>query len=451
MDNLIELISIMKRKEIQKQHTIKKIFTHNNNWKIFKDNRLSEVVPADMIDDVIEQVERALGCGNPENGYTLYKCLECGHEHIIGFSCKSRFCVRCGKKYIDNWVEKQVENILDTSHRHLVFTLPEQLRGYVYWHRDLLKDMCDAVNELIQDYYDKQSKEKEYQVGVITVVHTFGRDVGFNPHIHALLTEGALDKYKQWKHIGYISYPYLRKSWQKVLLNIFRKYFKEGLKVQNLVRELYQKYPNGFYVNAESRLINARGATRYIGRYLARPAMAEYRILEYDGKKVRFWYEDHNTKKRKELLLDVLDFIGRLIMHVPKKYFKMVRRYGLYSRGFNKKVKKIVSLWKYMKKRQLKLIVVEKKKRVMRWRENIIKSFDRDPLICRKCGSEMVLYEIWSPKHDFIYHFEHTDENGRHIKRYPWEEDPRIERRKRARQLGTTIPFPGPPRRMVCL
>lgn len=440
----------MKTKDTQKQITIKNILSDNDNWEKYKETRLSKVVPADMIEDVVDQVEKALGCGNPENGYTLYKCLDCGNEHIVAFTCKSRFCTRCGKKYIDNWVEKQVENILDTSHRHLVFTVPEQLRGYVYWHRGLLKNMCDEVNKLIQNYYDKQSQEKEYQVGVITVVHTFGRDVGFNPHIHALLTEGALDKYKQWKHIGYISYSYLRKSWQKVLLDIFRKYFKENLKVQNLVRELYKRYPKGFYVNAESKLNNARGATRYIGRYLARPAMAEYRILEYDGKKVRFWYEDHNTKKRKELTLEVLDFIGRLIMHVPKKHFKMVRRYGLYSRDFNKRAQKIVALWKYMKKRQLRLINDRKKARSLSWRERIIQSYGKDPIRCKKCGSEMELWEIWDPKYDFIFHAEYTDKKGRYVRNdRTWREDPRIERRKMARELGSTIPFPGRKRRVV--
>jgi len=53
--------------------------------------------------------------------------------------------------------------------------------------------------------------------------------------------------------------------------------------------------------------------------FLARPAIAEYRILSYDGKKVRFWYEDHETKKREELEINVLDFMGRLIMHIPRK------------------------------------------------------------------------------------------------------------------------------------
>jgi len=280
--------------------------------------------------DVIEQVEKALGCGDPKNGYTLYKCLDCGEEHIVGFSCKGRFCPRCGKKYVDNWVENQVDMILDVSHRHLVFTVPEELRKYIYWNRQIIKEMSDGIAELIQRFFHNHGKFREYEVGVITVVHTFGRDIGFNPHIHALVAEGALDKFKQWKKISYISYNYLRKAWQKVLLDIFRERFSGDQKVKNLIRYYYNKYKEGFYVNAETRMRSARHAAKYVGRYLARPSIAEYRILEYDGEMVRYWYEDHDTKKRKEKRLPVMQFIGRLVMHIPKKHFKMTRRYGLY-------------------------------------------------------------------------------------------------------------------------
>jgi len=390
-----------------------------------------------------------LGCGDPRNGYSLYRCVDCGEEHIVGFSCKSRFCPSCGKKYVDNWVEGQVDKILEVSHRHLVFTVPEQLRGKIYWNRDLIKEMSDKVAKLIQRYFDESAKFREYKVGVITVVHTFGRDLGFNPHVHALVAEGALDKFNQWKKMGYISYEYLRKAWQKVLLDIFKDHYPNDKDMQILITNLYSKYRNGFYVNAESKMTSARHAARYIGRYLARPSIAEYRILEYDGKKVKFWYEDHKTKKRKEITLPVMQFIGRLIMHIPKKHFKMTRRYGLYRRGFNKRAQKIVSLWKYMKKRQLSLIIFKKKKRAMRWRERMIKSFGKDPVRCKKCGKEMILWEIWDPKYDFIFHIEHTDEKGRYIKRQKWEEDPRIERRQRAKNTGNPIPFPGRKRRVV--
>lgn len=58
--------------------------------------------------------------------------------------------------YIDNWVEKQVENILDVSHRHLVFTMPKEFRGLVYWNREILKEMCEGVAEVIRGYFKEQ-------------------------------------------------------------------------------------------------------------------------------------------------------------------------------------------------------------------------------------------------------------------------------------------------------
>ena len=106
---------------------------------------------------------------------------------------------------MENWVNKQVETILDVTHRHAVFTVPEELRKEIYWNRDLLKDISDGIYGVISYWYEKMGKDREYMPGVITVVHTFGRSLDFNPHIHALITEGALDKDKKWKAVKYLS------------------------------------------------------------------------------------------------------------------------------------------------------------------------------------------------------------------------------------------------------
>jgi len=111
----------------------------NDHWEEFKIKYLPDKVPADMLDHVVDQVEKSMDCGNPENGYAKYKCLDCGEEHIVSFSCKSRFCSRCGKVYVDKWVDKQVDMILDVSHRHMVFTVPEELRGYIYLLEQMIK------------------------------------------------------------------------------------------------------------------------------------------------------------------------------------------------------------------------------------------------------------------------------------------------------------------------
>ncbi|KHL91098.1 hypothetical protein QW71_36730, partial [Paenibacillus sp. IHB B 3415] len=77
-------------------------------------------------------------------------------------------------------------------------------------------------------------------------------------HIHSLITEGALDRNKEWKKAEFISYEYLRKSWQKLLLDLMMKWYPEDERVRRLVNQLYQRYPKGFYVNAEQRMKDAR-------------------------------------------------------------------------------------------------------------------------------------------------------------------------------------------------
>ena len=65
-----------------------------------------------------------------------------------------------------------------------------------------------------------------------------------------------------------------------------------------MINKLYNKYKEGFYVPAQRDLTNISQVARYIGRYLVRPAIAEYRIIKYDRKKVTFWYENKNPKKK---------------------------------------------------------------------------------------------------------------------------------------------------------
>ncbi|AVX21504.1 Transposase zinc-binding domain-containing protein [Carboxydocella sporoproducens DSM 16521] len=85
-------------------------------------------------------------------GYAEYICTNCtgSKKKKVAFTCKSRFCNRCGKVYIEKWVEKQTERILEIGHRHMVFTVPEELRVMFYRNRDWLKDLSDKAAEVIQ-------------------------------------------------------------------------------------------------------------------------------------------------------------------------------------------------------------------------------------------------------------------------------------------------------------
>jgi DNA-directed RNA polymerase subunit RPC12/RpoP len=266
-----------------------------NHFEEFKEKRWHKV-RREMRHQVESTVRKALDCGNIEKNYIKYKCLDCGNEHIHGFTCKSKFCTKCGRKYSLEWSEKQVENMLNVPHRHAVFTIPEELRNYFYRRRDLIKNLQDATYEVLSYFY-KERVKGNHEVGSIAVVHTFGSDLKWNPHVHVLFTEGGIDKDSKWfKQVPHIPFKYLRKSWQKQLFEIIRNNFKDKV-TKILLNKLYKQNPEGFYVNAERGLNNMKYAARYIGRYLARPAIADYRITEYDGKTVTFWYENKNPKK----------------------------------------------------------------------------------------------------------------------------------------------------------
>jgi len=173
------------------------------------------------------------------------------------------------------------------------------------------------------------NKKEEYTPGMVTVIHTFGRDLKWNPHVHMVLSEGGIGNNGLWKPVNFVPYELMRKAWQKVLLeNLENKIKKEKKEFKRLKNALYKRQDKGFYVYAEGEIATAKIAARYVGRYTGRPAIAESRIINYDGGKVRFYYERHEDGKRIEEEVDALEFISRVIIHIPEKHFKMVRYYG---------------------------------------------------------------------------------------------------------------------------
>ena len=284
------------------------------------------------------------------------------------------------------------QEILDTPHRHLVFTIPEQLRGKIYWNRELLKVLSDTAARVVMENI------QDVTAGIITVVHTFGRDLGFNPHVHVLVTEGGFDNNAKWLGIYFLPYSKLRKQWQYYLLTELRKHLPKKKEISGLIDRLFAEYPKGFYVNAESRMDDAQKAAKYVGRYIARPAIAESRIQGYDGEAVTFSYEDHETGETKLEILPVLQFIGRLIMHIPRKGYQMVKRYGLYARHIRPVFRKALELIR--KARQLVFSFFSGRDT---WRQRIINRFQKDPLLCPICGIEMELWFIWHPEYGVLY------------------------------------------------
>ena len=106
-----------------------------------------------------------------------------------------------------------------------------------------------------------------------------------------------------------------------------------------------EEHKDGFYVYAKPNTCDPKTAIKYIGRYLGRPVIATSRIDKYDGDFVTFHYNRHEDDTYVEETIPVMEFIQRLIRHIPEKHFKMIRYGGIYARHreIDKKLRRAIS------------------------------------------------------------------------------------------------------------
>ena len=340
--------------------------------------------------NVKSEIEKVLKCKDIKNGYIEFRCPECNISKKVGFTCKSRFCTSCGKVYTDRWVQNMLGNLINVRHRHIVFTIPEELRNFFAIDRQRLKILPKCVAQAVTSWMYTLNKSEEFTPGIVTVIHTFGRDLKWNPHVHMMVTEGGTGKKTEWRDIRYFNYESLRKRWQKILLDEVARICNNSKAIKKLKNQLYKEKNNGFYVHAKTEIKLAKIAAKYVGRYVRRPAIAESRILKYDGVYVTYKYTRHEDNKEVIETVHVYEFIKKLIIHIPEKNFKMIRYFGIYSRRKKRKHNFI----KMLDERILKL-----KKMVDKWEYRILATFGVSPCDCPKCNKKMKFYDIVYPKY----------------------------------------------------
>lgn len=87
--------------------------------------------------NVEAEVDKVLRGKDTKYGYIDLKCKKCNETKKIGLTCKSIFCTSCGKIYVDNWIDSLLSKLINV--RHIVFTIPEELRIYFGKNRKKLK------------------------------------------------------------------------------------------------------------------------------------------------------------------------------------------------------------------------------------------------------------------------------------------------------------------------
>ena len=168
---------------------------------------------------VMENIDKMLHCGDPAFGGALFGCPKCGKLKFRPFRCHSRFCPTCGNLYAMKRTTSMSFKLINVPHRHCVFTIDENLRHFFLQDRSLLNCLFHAVNSVVSHMFFKMNKTMNFTPGFIMVLHTFGRDLKWNPHIHCLISEGGYSDNGFWRRVKHFNYTYLRNAFCTALLN----------------------------------------------------------------------------------------------------------------------------------------------------------------------------------------------------------------------------------------
>src|SRR5918996_50198 len=131
-------------------------------------------------------------CRTPALGGHLERCDACGHERNCYNSCRDRHCPKCQSLARAQWIEERQSELLDVPYFHVVFTVPEEVAAIAYQNKRvvyniLFRSTAETLTTIAAD-----PKHLGAQIGFFAVLHTWGQNLHFHPHLHCVVPGGGL-------------------------------------------------------------------------------------------------------------------------------------------------------------------------------------------------------------------------------------------------------------------
>lgn len=273
-------------------------------------------------------IEALLACRSGAFGSTLYKCSDCGQKHFIHRSCGNRHCPQCQQHKTRQWSLNQQSRQLPVPHFLLTFTVPQPLRRFLRAHKRpgyeaLFQASSQALKKLARDPRLLGSD----LAGFTGVLHTWGRQLQYHPHIHYLVPGGAVScNRKQWLATSENFFLPVQ-----ALSVIFRAKFRAAIDQAGLLDLISSEVWQQAWVVHCQAVGDGTRALHYLARYVFRVAIANSRILELKQGRVTFSFRDNKTGQTRRVRLSAVEFIRRFLDHLLPSGFQKVRHYGFFS------------------------------------------------------------------------------------------------------------------------
>jgi Putative transposase/Transposase zinc-binding domain len=264
-------------------------------------------------------------CQSGHYGHSLYQCPTCGGQHHVNHSCGNRHCPQCQQQKTQQWLQRHLDQQLPGPHFLLTFTVPEPLRPFIRSHQHpayqtLFHASATALKRLA---HDERFIGTDLP-GFTGVLHTWGRQLQYHPHIHYIVPGGGLSKARTtWRPSrAHFFVPV------KALSPIYRALFREEMRHAGLLEQIApQVWTIPWNVHSQANH-HGHSAFAYLAPYVFKVAISNHRIVGLQDRTVMFTYRKVGSARLRTTRLDVLEFIRRFLQHVLPEGFQKVRHFG---------------------------------------------------------------------------------------------------------------------------
>lgn len=281
-----------------------------------------------------------LNCRTSAMGAHMNQCNNCDNLEISYNSCRNRHCPKCQTLKKEQWINKQQQYLLNEQYFHVVFTIPDNLNGIIIQNQQKMYNVFfKAVSQTLIELAADQ-KYLGAKIGITTVLHTWGQNLMYHPHIHCIIPAGGLDHRGKWrksKKKFFMPVRVLSKLFRGKFLSLMKeeeliftgkiKKLEQPVNIDSLMTHLYQK---DWVVYCKKPFKSATHVINYLGRYTHRVAITNNRILKIQDGMVTFKMRDYkDSNKLKHLTITINEFVRRFLLHILPSRFHKIRHYGL--------------------------------------------------------------------------------------------------------------------------
>ncbi len=259
------------------------------------------------------------------DGHSLSQCASCGEHHRVHHACGNRHCPQCQQHTTQQWLEHHLEKQLPGPHFLLTFTVPETLRPFIRSHQRLASHaMFHASSLALKRLATDERFIGTDLPGFTGVLHTWGRQLQYHPHIHYIVPGGGLsaDRTTWLPSRANFFVPV------KALSPIYRAIFKEDMHQAGLLDHIDpQVWTIPWNVHSQARH-HGHSAFTYLAPYVFKVAISNHRLVSLTGRTVTFTYRKVGSARLRTAHLDVMEFLRRFLQHVLPDGFMKVRHFG---------------------------------------------------------------------------------------------------------------------------